>query len=90
MSAAPKTMSGKRHVQKEDADEGGGGQRDQRSVLERALADADHRLDHDRQHRRLQAEEQRRDDRHVAAGGIDVAQRHDGDDAGQRRTARRP
>ena len=28
-------------------------------VLERAPADADHRLEHDRQHRRLEAEEQR-------------------------------
>ena len=33
-----------------------------RRVLERALADADHRLEHDREHGGLQPEEQRRDD----------------------------
>ena len=53
-----------------------------RVVLERALADADHRLQHDREHGGLEPEEQRDDHRHVAPGGIDVAQRHDGDDAG--------
>ena len=59
-------------------------------VLERALADAEHRLQHDREHRGLEAEKQRDDHRHVAVGGIDVAQRHDGDDAGNDEQARRP
>ena len=83
ISAAPKTMIGKRHVEKEDADEGRRRERDQCPVLERALADPDHRLDDDRQHRGLEAEEQRRDDRNVAPAGVDVAERHDRDDAGQ-------
>ena len=56
---------------------------DQRPVLEGALADPDHRLDDDRQHGGLEAEEQRRDDRNVAPARVDVAERHDGDDAGQ-------
>ena len=51
--------------------------------FKRALADAHDRFQHDREHRRLQPEEQRRDDPDLAVGGIDVAQRHDGDDAGQ-------
>ena len=38
---------------------------------------------HDRQHRGLQAEEQRLDEADIAERGIDAAQRHDGDDAGQ-------
>ena len=41
------------------------------AVLQRALADAHHRLEDDRQHRRLQAEEQRRDEADVAERGVD-------------------
>ena len=37
-----------------------------RRFLQRALADPHHRLEHDRQHRRLEAEEQRRDEADVA------------------------
>ena len=55
-----------------------GGERDHDPVAQRALADADHGLDHDRQHRGLQSEEQRLDEADIAVGGIDVAQRHDG------------
>ena len=44
---------------------------------------ADHRLEHDGEHRRLEAEEQRLDDADIAESGIEPAQRHDRDDAGQ-------
>jgi hypothetical protein len=73
---------GEGDVEEEDADKGDGRERDHHPVLERTLADADHGLDHDRQNGRLEAEEQRRDHGHVAPGGVHVAQRHDGDDAG--------
>ena len=72
----------KRNVKEEDADEGDRRERDHHLVLERPLADANQGLDHDSENRRLQAEEQRDDDRHSAPGRVDVAQRHDGDDAG--------
>jgi hypothetical protein len=52
-------------------------------VAQRAFADADHGLDHDRQHRGLEAKEQRLDDPDIAVGGVDIAQAHDADDAGQ-------
>jgi hypothetical protein len=42
-------------------------------ALERAAADAVHRLEHDREHRRFQAEEERGYGRHTAESGIDVA-----------------
>ena len=73
---------GKRNIQEEDADKGDCGQCDHHSVLERAFADANQRLDHDGENRGFQAEEQRDDDGDVAPGCIDIAQRHDGDDAG--------
>ena len=44
---------------------------------------------HDREHGGLESEEQRDDHRHIAVGGIDVAQRHDGDDAGHHEQRRR-
>ena len=56
-------------------------------LFKRAAADPLHRLQHDRQHRRLQPEKQRRDRRHAAEGGVDVAERHDRDDAGQHEQA---
>src|SRR3546814_5048331 len=52
-------------------------------VLQRAPADAHHRLEHDRQHRRLQPEEQRLDDADITEAGVEPAQTHDGNDAGQ-------
>ena len=52
-------------------------------VGERAPADAQHRLEHDREHRGLEAEEQRGDQRQVAERGIEPAQRHDREHAGQ-------
>jgi hypothetical protein len=42
-----------------------------------ALADAEYGLQHDREHRRFQPEEQGDHQRHVAVGGVDVAERHD-------------
>ena len=46
-------------------------------------ADPHHRLEHDREHRGLEAEEQGRDDADLAEQGVDDAERHDRDDAGQ-------
>src|SRR5262245_47247029 len=40
-----------------------------------------HRSTDDREHGRLEAEEQRDDDRDIAPAGVHVAQRHDGNDA---------
>ena len=59
--------------EKENTDEGEGGERQHRPAFERAAADAVHRLEHDREHRRFQAEEERGYGRHTAASGIDVA-----------------
>ena len=51
--------------------------------FEGSLSDPDNSLHDDDEHRRLEAEEQRRDDRHMAPQRIDVAETHDADDAGQ-------
>ena len=40
-------------------------------------------MHHDREHRGLQPEEYRLDEADIAIGRVDVAQPHDGDDAGQ-------
>ncbi len=76
-----------RHGEKEDRDEGNGRQRDHDPVAQRPFSDADYGLDHDRQHRGLQSKEQCLDESDLAEGGIDVAQAHDGDDAGQNEQA---
>ncbi len=68
-----------RHLEEEDRDEGRRREADHDAVLERPLADAHDRLEHHREHRRLQPEEQRRDDADLAPGGVDQAQGHDGD-----------
>src|SRR5262245_29041282 len=72
----------KRNVEEEYADESDRRERDHHPVLERAFADADQGFDHDRENGSLEAEEQRDDDRDIAPGGVHVAQRHDGNDAG--------
>ena len=54
-----------------------------RPALERAPADPDHRLDDDRQHGGLQAEEGRGDEADLPPQRVDDAERHQGDDAGQ-------
>jgi hypothetical protein len=71
------------HAEKEDRDKGGRRQRDHDAIAQRAFADADHGLDHDGEHRGFQPEEQRLDKADIAVCRIDIAQRHDGDDAGQ-------
>ncbi len=72
----------KRHAKKEDADESRGSDPEHRPALERTTADAMNRAQHDREHGRFESEEQRRDCRHIAEGGVDIAQRHDAEDAG--------
>ena len=67
----------KGHPEEKDADKSQSGQHQHRPALQRAAADPLHRLQHDRQHRRFQAEKQGRDDRHAAIGGVDDAERHD-------------
>ena len=64
----------KRQRQKENADEGRARQRDQQLGLERALADAQQRLDHDHQHGGLDAEQRAVDQRNAAPERIEQAQ----------------
>jgi hypothetical protein len=71
-----------RHAAEEDRGKSKDGERDHRAAFERATADPVHRMQHDRQHRRLQPEEQGGDDRDLAERGVDPAQHHDRDDAG--------
>jgi hypothetical protein len=68
---------------KKDGDEGGRSERDHDPVAQRAAADAHDRFQHDRQHGRLQAEEQRLHRRHLAEPGVQPAQHHDRDEARQ-------
>ena len=72
-----------RHVEKEDRHEGGGGDADHDAVLQRLPADAHDRVEDDGEHGRLEPEEQGGDDADLPVKGIDPAQDHDGDDAGQ-------
>ena len=83
MSPAPRTMSGNGTLKKKIATKAAAASADHHPVLERPLADAHHRLEHDGEHRRLEPEEQRRDDADLAPGGVDQAQGHDGDEARQ-------
>ena len=71
------------HAEKEDRDEGDAGQCDHEAIAQRAAADPDHSLDHDREHGGLQPEEQRLDESDMAESRVDIAQAHDGDDARQ-------
>ena len=57
ISAAVRMIK-ERHVEGEDRDERGGREAEHDVVLERAPADAHHGFQHDRQHRRLEPEEQ--------------------------------
>ena len=68
---------GKRHVEEEDRDEGGSGNRHHGPVLQRARADPPDGMQHDGQHRGLEAEEQPCDETDIAEGGIDPAQAQD-------------
>jgi hypothetical protein len=74
---------GKRDVEEEYPHEGCSGETLHDPVFQCPLADAHDGLDHDGEHCRLEAEEQRRHETHVTEGRVDVAERHDGDDAGQ-------
>src|SRR5436190_5709194 len=84
-----KNNNRKRDIEKEDSDEGRRCEPDQSLVLEGALTDPDHSLDDNCQDGGLEAEEQRRDDRNVAPARVDVAEGHDGDDAGHDKEATR-
>ncbi len=68
-------------MEEEDRDEGGGSDAYHHVVFKRSASDPEHCLQHDRQHRGLQAEEQTGDIAYVSIGGIDVAQPKDGDEA---------
>ncbi len=59
MRAAPAMMIGKGMPKQKDADEGQTGDDQHQAVAQGAPADADHRLEHDGEHRRLEPEEQR-------------------------------
>jgi hypothetical protein len=74
---------GERHRQQEDAREGQGRHHHQHPVLQGALADAQHRLDHHRQHRRLQPEQQPLDHGHLVETGVEAGQPHHHHEAGQ-------
>ena len=82
-SPAAMMMNGKGYRKKEDAYEGGGGERDKRAIMEGSLSDADYRLDDDGENRRLQSEKKRRYNRRLPPNCVDVAQAHDADDAGK-------
>ena len=56
----------KRHIEQEDRHERDGGDRDHDVVLQRPPADPHDGLEHDRQHRGLQAEEERLDEPDIA------------------------
>ncbi len=68
----------KRDVQKEDPDEGRASHRQEEVGFERPPADAEDGLDDDRQHRWLQPEEQRGDERRVLVSGIEYREGQDG------------
>ena len=64
-------MTGNGTAKKKIAMKASAAMRDHDAVLQRALADAHHRLEDDGEHRGLQPEEQRRDDADIAEGRID-------------------
>ena len=68
-------------VEKEDRDEGRRRDPKQDVVVECAFADPNDRLQHDRQHGRLEAEEHGLHHADVAEGRIDPTQNHEGDEA---------
>src|SRR4029079_19089948 len=75
--------NGEGHAEEEDAEEGRAGEGDHDVVLQCALSHAHHGLNDNGEDGGLQPEEQRGDNADLAIGGIDVAERHDGDDARQ-------
>ena len=79
----------KGHVEKEDRHERDRRQSYHDPIAQRPFSDADHGLNDDREHRGFQSKEQRLDEADLAIGGVDVAQAHNGDDAGQNEQAAR-
>jgi hypothetical protein len=71
------------HVEEENGDKTRPRQRLHHAIFQGPLADALDRLQHDRQHRRLEPEKQRGDESDPAEGRIDDAEDHDGDRARQ-------
>jgi hypothetical protein len=78
---------GERDIEKENADECRRREQSERIVFERTLADAHDRFNDNRQHGRFQSEEQGDHDRHLAVNRIDIAERHDRNDAGHHEEA---
>lgn len=72
-----------RRPEEEDRHEGDRRYADHDRIAQRTFADPNHRLDHDGEDRRFQAVEQGFDETYVAIGRVDVAEPHDGEDAGQ-------
>ena len=83
MMPAAMMMTGNGTAKKKIATNAAAAIDDHDPVAQRALADPHHRLDDDGEHRGLQAKEQRFHEADIAVGRVDVAERHDGDDAGQ-------
>ena len=71
----PEHDQGEGHVQEEDADERRGGETQHDLVLECALADPAHSLDHDGKHGGFEPEEQRRNESNPPVSGVDDAER---------------
>ena len=83
ITPAVSTMIGNGTPKKKIATKAAAASADHDPVLERLRSDPHHGLEHDREHGGLEAEEQGRDDADLAEQGVDDAERHDGDDAGQ-------
>ena len=67
--------------EKEQRDESHSGDHDGKPRLQGAAADAQHGLDDDGEHGRLETEKQAGDKAHIAPDDVDPAERHEGDDA---------
>ena len=72
-----------RNGEEEDGDEGEAGEHHHGAVLERALADPEHGLDHDREHGGLEPEEQGLQGGRAMEQRVERAQGQDDDEAGQ-------
>ncbi|MCY1235043.1 hypothetical protein D9M72_476470 [compost metagenome] len=73
----------KRRIEREDGDEGRGGDAPHPPVLQRAAADAVRRVQHQRGDRRLDAVEDAGHHRHVAEAQVDPRQRDEDEQRGQ-------
>src|SRR3954453_697068 len=68
--------------EKENTNEGERSQDEHRPALQGTASDPLHRVKHNREHHRLEAQKQRHNRRHAAERGVDIAERHDRADAG--------